>query len=154
LNETGGRVDAHDDEDEGIQREKQEVGSPKETIELELQQLQIPVNNIKPPVEWKTDSGSTSSDLDRTFSPDIVSVSSDITDVSYHNISTRKSNRPRSWRKWKKIREGFAESCRQNQPSSPMSFLDIVLDTICGAPATGPAPAPGSGAGAGSRQGQ
>jgi|EP00979_Chaetoceros_neogracilis_P006997 hypothetical protein len=103
----------------------QEIGTDKE------ERKKIPVFDMKPSLLEK--SISTSSDLDRTFSPEIISVSSDITEPSYNLHPSRKSSRT-SRRTWTTMRENFQDACRQHDSKAPMSILDTILDNICPGP--------------------
>ena len=110
--------------DQDHQIEEEEDQQLKHPSDRKAKQ-QIPVNLER--------SNSTSSDLDKTFSPEIISVTSDITEPSYHRTSSRKTQK-RSWRKWKRIREDFSDTCRQHDMRSTLSVLDTILDTLCSGP--------------------
>lgn len=111
--------------------------SQKQPQKKQQPKQQLPVHHAMPtnnngngtPLLERKDSNC--SDMDKTFSPDIISVHSDITDPSFHSHSNRKSSR-RSWH-WK-IRDGFRETCRQHDLKTPMSFLEMILDSICSGP--------------------
>ncbi len=103
------------------------------------------------------DISSSSSDLDRTFDPEIISVNSNITDPTFYNNNSsdyhqRSSSggsggkNSQTWEKWQMVKEGLAESCRQQisggngrrfDSSSPSggagqgTILDTILDTLC-----------------------
>jgi hypothetical protein len=114
--------DQHEEENE----EGQQVKHPSETDVKH----QLPVNEFKNMGRIN----STSSDLDKTFSPEIISVNSDITDISYHRTSTNRKSGRRPWRKWRRIREDFSDTCRQHDMQSPLSALDTILDALCSGP--------------------
>jgi hypothetical protein len=91
-----------------------------------------------PAFEWKPNPlqkcTSTSSDLDKTFSPEIISVSSDITEPSYNLHSSKRANRNPRWT-WNRIRDDFQNTCRQHDHlKAPLSFLDKILDSLCPGP--------------------
>ena len=113
--------------DEIDNESKQSKQYPKDTIQVDVKH-QLPINETQPLEKCE----SASSDLNKTFSPEIISVSSDITDPTFHNTRapSRKNSR-RPWRKWKKIREGFAETCRQHDLEAPLSVLDLIVDSLC-----------------------
>lgn len=94
--------------------------------------LQLPVNGAKNLEK----SNSSSSDLDKTFSPEIISVNSDITEPTYSRTSSNRKNGKRSWRKWRRIREDFSDTCRQHDMRTPLSVLDSILDALCSGPST------------------
>mmetsp|Transcript_2322 Transcript_2322/g.4317 ORF Transcript_2322/g.4317 Transcript_2322/m.4317 type:complete len:419 (-) Transcript_2322:575-1831(-) len=100
------------------------------------QKKQLPVHLATPTngIPFLQRSNSAGSDLDKSFSPDIISVHSDITDPSFHSHSNNRksSSRRRSWHL--KIRDGFRDTCRQHNLKSPMSFLEMILDSICSGP--------------------
>lgn len=101
------------------------------TMKNQEPKQQLPVHSASPPNATSTPfsplerNDSTCSDIDKSFSPDIISVHSDITEPSFH--SHRKSQR--AWHR--RIREGFQETCRQHNLKSPISFLEMILDSIC-----------------------
>jgi hypothetical protein len=99
------------------------------------QKKQLPVHHATPtngsPLLFQR-KDSTSSDLDKSFSPDIISVHSDITDPSFHSHSNHRKSSRRSWHL--RIRDGFRDTCRQHDLKSPMSFLEMILDSICSGP--------------------
>jgi len=136
LNTAGSKDHNDDGDDESRVRESQQVGNTKlqsQGIRTEHadqeEKKQIPVFHLKPnPLEKSI---STSSDLDKTFSPEIISVTSDITEPSYTLHPSRKSKR-NSQRSWKMMRENFQESCREHDMKAPMTLLDMILDNLCG----------------------
>ena len=97
------------------------------------------------------DDQSESSDLDKSFSPQIVSVNSDITDPSYGLSNRRKksnsasggSSQQPSWKKLRKLRRYLQESMNSKtacsngsgtsdrEKKNPLSFLDSVIDAVC-----------------------
>lgn len=96
------------------------------------------------------DDQSESSDLDKTFSPQIISVNSDITDPSYGLSNRRKksssasggSNQQPSWKKLRKLRRYLQETMNSKttcstsgrsdrEKKNPLSFLDSVIDAVC-----------------------
>ena len=85
----------------------------------------------------QNDSRSQTSDLDKTFAPQIVSVNSDITDPSY-GWSSRRKKKQQSWRKLKSVRRYLHETLNSNSEStkSPMTFLEVIVDAICSYPAS------------------
>lgn len=102
------------------------------------------INIPSPGVE--VDNQSQSSELDKTFAPQIVSVNSDITDPSYGASGRKGSHQQPSWKKFKKLRRYLQEtinsksgtcsssssSKKRKQPQqNPLSFLDSVIDAIC-----------------------
>ena len=88
----------------------------------------------------KSDNQSQSSDLDKSFAPQIVSVNSDITDPSYGmSSSRRKRQQQQSWKKFRKLRRHLHNSLNSKgngneNNKSPMSFLDMILDALCSYP--------------------
>jgi hypothetical protein len=75
------------------------------------------------------DDQSCGSDLDKTFDPDIVTVSSEITDPSFGTPIGRRKN-GYDWKKWAQIRNHFNGSCRQNA-NTPGSILELMVDSLC-----------------------
>lgn len=89
----------------------------------------------------KDETQSQTSDLDKSFSPQIVSVNSDITDPSYGMSSSRRKRQQQqqSWKKFRKLRRYLHTSLNTKgngnvQPKSPMSFLDMIMDALCSYP--------------------
>mmetsp|Transcript_903 Transcript_903/g.974 ORF Transcript_903/g.974 Transcript_903/m.974 type:complete len:288 (-) Transcript_903:135-998(-) len=79
------------------------------------------------------DHGSTTSDLDKTFAPQIVSVNSDITEPSYGGPSSRRKKRS-SWKDYRKLRRCFHETfhvSKHDENKGPLSVLDMIVDAIC-----------------------
>ncbi len=85
---------------------------------------------------------SESSDLDKTFAPQLVSVNSDITDPSYGMSSSRrkKSSQQQSWRKLKKLRRYLHETINskstcnnssRQRTQNPLSIIESIIDTVC-----------------------
>lgn len=78
-----------------------------------------------------------SSDLDQSFSPEIISVASGITEPSFNEYPRPSRHRRRASQEiWKTLRENFDDSCRQHSIGSPFSYLDSILDALCAAPPT------------------
>jgi hypothetical protein len=101
-------------------------------------QFKEPLAYVNPAAEPNRgdDNQSQSSDLDKTFAPQLVTVNSDITDPSFgHGLSSKKRNQ-KSWKKLKKLRRYFHDSlsskaCEQKRPET---FFDMFIDAICSYP--------------------
>jgi len=81
------------------------------------------------------DTQSQTSDLDKSFSPEIESVRSEITDPSYGETTRRKKQK--SWKSFRKLRRYMHDSLgsKNNEQKDPVSFLDMIMDAICSYPA-------------------
>ena len=102
--------------------------------DIQFKEPLVCVNRAAEPTRGD-DNQSQSSDLDKTFSPQIVSVNSDITDPSFGKGLSKKRNQ-QSWKKLKKLRRYFHDSlsskaCEQKRPET---FLDMFIDAICSYP--------------------
>jgi len=124
--------------DEFGAKEPQQEGNVKvQAHEAGLKNVTKDKRKSLPAFEWKPNPlqkcTSTTSDLDKTFSPEIISVNSDITEPSYNLHSSKRTNRnPR--RTWNSIRDDFQNTCRQHDLKAPLSFLDTILDSLCPGP--------------------
>lgn len=116
-----------------------------------------------------SDDQSNSSDLDKSFSPQIVTVNSDITEPTYelkdsnrpsssssrkkkHSSSSNNNNSSETWKKLRKLRRCLHDTVHSSSSSSsskkkkhgnsssagggssPMNFLELMVDAICSYP--------------------
>lgn len=84
----------------------------------------------------KQSSKDDSSELDKSFSPKIVSVNSDITDPSYGMSSSYKRRSQQSWGKFRNLRKCLHGSLISNQTDTKDSttFLEMIIDAMCSSP--------------------
>lgn len=77
---------------------------------------------------------SSSSDLDKTFDPEIISINSDITDPTFtpNKSKSKRAGKPRQ--SWQHLRENLRDTCRQSDFKSPLSFLEMIMDSLCSGP--------------------
>jgi len=124
--------------DEFGAKEPQQEGNAKvQAHEAGLKHATKDERKSLPVFDWRPNPlekcNSSSSDLDKTFSPEIISVNSDITEPSYNLHSSKRTNRNPK-RSWNSIRDNFQNTCRKHDLKAPLSFLDTILDSLCPGP--------------------